>query len=87
MRFHVPRAVFRRVFLAVKNEHFFYQRINATGNLQAHPLQKVVAASRVIAYGAAVDRADEYVRLSRTVIAKSTKLLMEFIVRRWRPTH
>jgi len=86
-RFRVPRSVFRRVYLAVKDEPFFQQRINATGKLQAHPLQKVVAAFRVIAYGEAADRADEYVRLSRTVIATSTKLLMEFIVRRWGPTY
>jgi len=86
-RFRVPRAVFRRVYLAVKDEPFFPQRINATGKLQAHPPQKVVSAFRVIAYGEAADRADEYVRLSRTVIAKSTKLLMEFIVRRWGPTY
>jgi len=81
-RFSVPRAVFRRIYLAVKDEPFVQQRINATGKLQAHPLQKVAAAFRVIAYGEAADQADEYVRLSRTVIAKSTKFLMEFIVKR-----
>jgi len=36
----------------------------------------------VIAYAEAADRVDEYVRLFRTVLAKSTKLLMEFIVKR-----
>jgi len=73
--------------MSVKDEPFFQQRINATGKLQAHPLQKVLAAFRVVAYGEAADRADEYVRLSRTVIATSTKLLMEFIVKRWGPTY
>jgi len=58
-RFRVPRSVFPRVYQAVKDEPFFQQRINATGRLQAHPLQKVVAAFRVIAYGKAADRADE----------------------------
>ena len=38
-------------------------------------LKKVVAAFLVIAYGEAADRADEYVRLSRTVISKCTELL------------
>ena len=84
-RFRVPRAVFRRVYMAVKDEPFFQQRINAKGKLQEHPLQKVMASFRVIAYGEAADRADEYVRLSRTVISTSTKLLMEFIVKRWGP--
>jgi len=86
-RFRVPRSVFRRVYLAVKDEPFFRQRINATGKLQVHPLQKVVAAFLVIAYFEAADRADEYVGLSRTVISKSTKLLMQFIVKRWGPTY
>ena len=44
-------------------------------------------AVRVIAYGEASDRDDEYVRLSRMVISKSTKLLMEFIFRRWGPAY
>ena len=86
-RFRVPRSVFRRVYQAVKDEPFFQQRINATGRLQAHPLQKVVAAFRVIAYGEAADRADEYVRLSRSTVAQATKLLLEFIVQRWGPTY
>jgi len=62
-RFH--RAVFRCVYLAVKHEPFFQQRLNATGTLEAHPLRKEVAAFRVIAYGEAADRSEAYVRLSR----------------------
>ena len=61
-QFRVPHAVLRRIFLAVKNEPFCQQRINTTGKLQVHPLQKVVAAFRVITYGDASDRADKYVR-------------------------
>ena len=86
-RFRVPRSVFRRVYQAVKNEPFFQQRINATGRLQAHPLQKVVTPFRVIASGETADRADEYVRLSRSTVAQATTLLLEFIVLRWRPTY
>jgi len=55
-RFRVPRAVFRRVYMAGKGERFSQQRINAPRNLQAHSLQKVVAAFRVIAYGEAADQ-------------------------------
>jgi len=85
-RFRVPRVVFKRIFQAVKGEPFFQRRTTATGKLQSHPLQKVVAAFRVIAYAEAADRAYEYVRLSRTVISKCTKNLMHFIVQRWGPT-
>jgi len=35
-RFCVPRSVFRRIDLAVKDEPFFKQRIDATSRLQAH---------------------------------------------------
>jgi len=86
-RFRVPRAVFKRIFQEVKGEPFFERRTNATGKLQSHSLHKVVAAFRVIAYGEAADRADEYVGLSRTVISKCTKNLMLFIVQRWGPTY
>lgn len=86
-RFRVPRTVFMRIFDAIKDQPSFRQRINATGRPQAHPLQKVVAAFRVIAYGEAYDRTDEYVRLSRSTIAVATKKLMSFIVRRFTPEY
>jgi len=79
-RFRVPRSVLLRIYNAVKDRPFFEQRINATGRLQAHPLQKVVAAFRVIAYGEAPDRTDEDVRLSASTIAMSVRELMRFIV-------
>jgi len=79
-RFRVPRSVFLSVYNAVKNLPFFAQRINATGRLQAHPLQKVVAVFRVIAYQEAPIRTDEYVRLSAATIAMSVRELMRFIL-------
>jgi len=62
----------------VKDGPIFAQRINATGRLQAHPLQKVVAALRVIAYGEVPDRTDEYAQLSASTIAMSVRELMRF---------
>jgi len=79
--------VFQRVYIAVKGELFFEQRISATGKLQARPLQMIVAALRFIACGKAADRADEYVRLSRTTIATSNKFLKDFIVKQWGPIY
>jgi len=86
-RFRVPRSVFLRIYNAVKDRPFFAQRINATGRLQAHPLQKVVAAFRVIAYGEAPDRTDEYVRLSASTISMSVRELMRFIVDEFGPSY
>lgn len=86
-RFRVPRDVFLRILDAVKDQPSVWQRINATGRPQAHPMPKVVAVFRVIADGAAYDRADKYVRLSRSSIAVATKNLMSFIVRRFSPLY
>jgi len=79
--------VFRRVYSEVKDTPFFRRRINATGRPQAHPLQKVVAAFRVLAYGEAADRAEEYVRLSRSTILLSVKCLVVCIVSKWESTY
>jgi len=73
--------------LAVNDELFSQERLNATGKLQARPLQKTVAASCVIADTEAAHRADEYMCLSRTVISKLTNLLLGFIVNRWRSNY
>lgn len=86
-RFRVPRDVFLRVYDAVKEEPGFKQSVNATGQAQAHPLEKAVAAFRVIANGEAYDRADEYVRLSRSTIATYTKKLIYFKVERFGPSY
>jgi len=79
-RFRVPLSVFLRIYHTVKGRPFFAQRINATGRPQAHPLRKVVAAFRVIAYGEAPDRTDEHVRLFASTIAISVRELLRFIV-------
>jgi len=86
-RFCLPRSMFLRVYNAVMDLSFFAQRINATERLQAHPLQKLVAAFRVIAYGEAPDRTDEYVRLSAATIAMSVRELMSFIVDEFGPSY
>ena len=79
-RFRVPLPVFLRIYHAIKDRPFWAQCFNATGQPQAHPLQKLVAAFRVLAYGESYDRADEYMRLSRSTIARAVKLFTEFMV-------
>ena len=71
----------------MKDLLLFAQRINATGRLQAHPLRKVVATFRVITYGEAPDRTDEYVRLSASTIAMSVRELMRLIVDEFGPSY
>jgi len=79
-RFRVRMAVFLRIYRAIKDRPFWVQRVHATGQPQAHPLQKLVAVFRVLAYGESYDRADEYVRYSRSTIATGVKLFTEFMV-------
>jgi len=73
-------AVLLRIYRAIKDRPFWVQRVNATGQPQAHPLQQLVAVIRVLGYGQSYDRADEYVRLSRSTISTAIKLFTEFMV-------
>lgn len=49
-RFHTPRTLFMRIYDDSKDLTWWVQRPNATGRPQAHPLQKLAAAFRVLAY-------------------------------------
>jgi len=83
----MPRLVFKRLFVAVRDEPWWRRFANATGRLQSDPLQKLVAALRVLGHGEPYDRPDEYCRLSRSTIAEATRRLTEFIVNKWEPTN
>jgi len=76
-----------RVYNDIKDEPFFRQRVNATGRPQAHPLQKDVAALRVLGNGVAADRPDEYVRLSKSTTNAAVKSFIEFIVNKNKSTY
>ena len=86
-RFRVPHSVFLRIYDAVNDRQFFVQRTNATGSPQAHTLQKVVAAFRVIVFGDAPDRTDEYVHLPASTISVSVRELLHFIVDAFDPSY
>jgi len=86
-RFRMPRVVFQRLYAAVYNEPWWKRSVNATGRLQSHPIQKLVAALRVLGYGEAYDRPDEYCRLSRSTICEATRRLTDLIVDKWEPTY
>jgi len=86
-RFRVPMPVFLRIYHAFQDRPFWVQSVNATGRPQAHPLQKLVAAFRVLGYGESCDRADEYVRLSSSKISRAVTLFTEFIVDEFSPRY
>lgn len=79
--------VFVRIYRALQDKPWWKQAVNATGRLQSHPLQKLVAAFRVLGYGEAADRADEYCRISSTTIDLAVKKLIEFIGDEYGPVY
>jgi len=83
----MPLAVIMRIYNDMKDEPFFRQRVNATGRPQAHPLQNVVAALRVLGNGEAADRPDEYVRLSKSTTNAAVKNFIEFIFNKYESTY
>ena len=59
--FRMNKAVFMRIVDRLsENVQFFQQRRDAVGRLGLSPLQKCMAALRMLAYGCAADAVDEY---------------------------
>ena len=63
-RFRLPCMVLDSLYRAMTCEPYFQQRVNATGQPQSSALAKSSAALKVLAYGEASARPDEYVRSS-----------------------
>ena len=83
----MPRPVFNRLFRAIHDQPGWRRTVNATGRPQAHDIQKVSAALRVLGYGEPFDRSDEYMRLSRSSIDVYTRRLTHFIIDKWESTY
>jgi len=86
-RFRMSTALFLHNCDALRNRRWWRRQINATGRPQAHPLQKLFAAIRVLASGEAYDRGDENVRLSRSTIAVAVDKFVRFIIQRFGPEY
>jgi hypothetical protein len=68
-RFRMRRhLVLRVVDAVVEVDDYFAFKKDATGKPGAQPLQKVTAALRMLAYGAAADQLDEWIRLGKSTI-------------------
>jgi hypothetical protein len=65
-RFRMPRAVFDRIYTTISTRPEFVHKIDALGKKGIHPLQRVLAALRLLAYGTAADAVDEFVRISES---------------------
>ena len=72
-RFRMPRCIFEKVQGGILGCGSFVQRTDCTGKPGIHPLCRLTAVLRMIAYGECADREDEYLRLSESVTSESVK--------------
>lgn len=69
----MPRAVFERVYNAVKDKRFFNQNLDTLGKRRIHLLQLLVATHRLLAYGISAESVDNYCKLSKSSALGSLK--------------
>lgn len=72
-RFRVSRKVFIMVYNELNGNYPFTYRKDALGNYGIHPLVRLTACFRSLAYGDSFDREDENLRLSATSQSLSIK--------------
>ncbi|CAN6720372.1 unnamed protein product [Malus baccata var. baccata] len=75
-RFRMERHLFNKIMGVVCNhDSYFVQKPDAFGAMGLLPQQKIIAALRMLAYGAATDQVDEIMRMGQSTILES---LMRF---------
>ncbi|KAM1800269.1 hypothetical protein ACFX11_031999 [Malus domestica] len=75
-RFRMERHLFNKIMGTVCNhDSYFVQKPDAFGAMGLLPEQKINAALRILAYGAAADQVDEITRMGKLTILES---LMRF---------
>ncbi|CDF36284.1 unnamed protein product [Chondrus crispus] len=79
----MPRTVFNRLYRAIEGEGFFVRRKDALSRGGIHPLQRVVAAIRMLAYGAAADSLDEYLSMSEDSVLQSLKSFCSTVIQKF----
>jgi hypothetical protein len=72
-RIRMPRAIFDRIDAAARTRPEFERNTDYLGKEGIHPLQRVLAALRMLAYGTAADSVDEYVRISESSALESLR--------------
>jgi len=77
----MSKSLFLRIVAAVEShDDYFRQKPNAVGALGASPIQKSIAAVRMLAYGVSADFLDDYVRLGESTIIECLKHFVKAVV-------
>ncbi|KAK3229427.1 hypothetical protein Dsin_001308 [Dipteronia sinensis] len=74
--------LFNRILHAIENnDDYFTQKIDVVGKLGLSPLQKMMAAVRMLAYGCPADFLDEYVQIGESTAIESLKHFCDVVIR------
>jgi hypothetical protein len=77
----MARPLFLKICEAVEaHDEYFTQKANACGRMGLHPLVKVTAALRMLAYGGAANCNDEYLQLSETTLLECMSFFCDAVV-------
>ena len=77
----MSKSLFLRIVAAVEShDDYFRQKPNAVGALGASPIQKSIAAVRMLAYGVSANFLDDYVRLGESTIIECLKHFVKAVV-------
>ncbi|XP_074336574.1 uncharacterized protein LOC141673730 [Apium graveolens] len=80
-RFRMGRHVFLRIVDALSNvDPYFQQRVDAAGRKDLSPLQKCIAAVRMLAYGVSADAVDDYVRIGESIAVECLKKFVSDVI-------
>jgi hypothetical protein len=78
-RFRLPRSIFNIIYQAIINNPPFVFTKDCTGKNGIHPLNRMVACLRHLAYGRSLDADDEYLRLSESSVHVATRAFVRII--------
>lgn len=80
-RFRMRRELFQRICDKVtQHDIYFQQKVDCTGKRGIHPIMKVIAAFRVLAYGCSADSLDENLEISETVVYECVKKFTKAVI-------
>jgi hypothetical protein len=86
-RFRMPRALFNKINETLMGIHPFVQYHDCIGKIGIHPLVKMVACLRFLAYGDAYDREDENLRLSQSSLRDLVRSFCKLVIVHFGPLY
>jgi hypothetical protein len=86
-RFRVSRSIFDRIYDACTGHPYFQHRCNAAGRWGVHPLVKITAVFRQLAYGSSADELDEHFQISDTTLDASKEMFCDVVIANFEDTY